>query len=128
MKYLLLQLPKVQRGLGLRLDLLAGLQEHLPVLAGVAALEVVDHGRRSRLGAADLRAAQVAARHVLLHGGEVVPHGAGTLPAGLWLLEGGGVGLTFKDELRLVFQKITESQFLRSFSEKLFHAGTILSE
>ena len=61
----------------------------------MGALEVVDHGRRPRLGTADSGTAQVATRQVLLHGGEVVPHGARPLPAGLWLLVGGGVGITF---------------------------------
>ena len=92
---LLLQLIKVQRGglAGLRLDLLTCLQEHLPVLAGMGALEVVDHGGRPRPGTANGGAAQVAACQVLLHRGEVVPHRTGPLPARLWLLE---VGITCK--------------------------------
>ena len=90
---LLLQVIKVQRGglAGLRLDLLTCLQEHLPVLARMGALEVVDHGGSPRPRTADRVATQVAARQVLLHGGEIVPYRAGPLPARLWPLK---IGIT----------------------------------
>ena len=57
----------------------------------MGALEVVDHGGSPRPRTADRVATQVAARQVLLHGGEIVPYRAGPLPARLWPLK---IGIT----------------------------------